>query len=183
MFKALCIIYLHQFLEIMKIRSLILIFASALLSSCAMMYNEKAVDLSINSNPPGADIFIEGRNYGRTPSTIQIEPKNYTVTLNKEGYGSAVFNTDYWVTARNKNCVADILGTILLVPFYSFYWSGYCNDFKQKEYFINIPNSGPSVGSAYNPSMLGLGNNPENMINYYYSQDMMNNPYAGKQGY
>jgi hypothetical protein len=147
-------------------------------SSCAMMFNEKTVDVSINSNPMGADVFINGKNYGKTPVTINIEPKNYIATVSKEGYGSAQVNLEYWVTVRNKNCVMDILGTMLVVPYYSYYWSGKCNDFKQKDYFVNIPNLGRGAGNIGGNSMIGAGQNPANMIDYYYNQDLMNNPYA-----
>ncbi len=142
--------------------------------SCAMLFNEKEVDVSIGSNPPGADIFIEGRNYGKTPATIKIEPKNYTVVLTKEGYGSTQLNIEYWATARNGKCIADMIGTMLIIPYYSFYWSGYCNDFKQKEYFVTIPRM---TGAAAKGSMMGVGQNPRDMIQYYY-----NSPNGAKAG-
>ena len=91
-------------------------------ASCAMSFNEKNVDVTINSNPQGADIIIEGTNYGKTPKTINIEPKNYTVSLVKEGYGSAQIQLESWVAIRNKKgegkrCLADAVGTMLVVPF------------------------------------------------------------------
>lgn len=120
-------------------------------ASCAMSFNEKNVDVTINSNPQGADIIIEGRNYGKTPKTINIEPKKYTVSLVKEGYGSTQLQLESWVTIRNKKgegkrCLADALGTILVVPYYSFYWSGKCLDFKQSEYMVNIPYTATKSG-------------------------------------
>ena len=145
-------------------------------TSCAMMFNEKEDQISINSNPPGANIIVDGKNYGRTPSTIKLPAnKDYVITLTKEGYGSAQFNVEYWVTAKNKNCIADILGTMLVIPYYSYYWSGYCNEFKEKEHFINIPRLAGASGNEYqnqNNSLLGAGNSPQNMIDYYYNQDM-----------
>jgi hypothetical protein len=144
-------------------------------SSCAMIFNEKTVDVAIGSNPPGADIFIEGRNYGKTPATIKIEPKKYNVILTKEGYGSTRLDLDYWVTLRNGNCVADVIGAMLIIPYYSFYWSGYCNDFKQKENFVTIPHNLSAASGSSGASMMGTGNNPSNMINYYYNQDLSGN--------
>lgn len=141
-------------------------------SSCAMIFNEKTVDVSINSSPQGADIFIEGRNYGKTPATINIEPKKYTVVLTKEGYGSTKLELDYWVTIRNGKCAADVIGTMLVIPYYSYYWSGKCNEFKQKEYFAVIPNLSSASGSGNGGSLIGLGQNPANMVDYYYSQDI-----------
>ncbi len=149
----------------------------SLSSSCAWIWNSKTVDVSINSNPQGADIFIEGRNYGRTPATINIEPKNYSVTLTKEGYGSAQLELESWVAIRNKKgdggrCLADALGSMLVIPMYSFYWSGGCLDFKQASYSVNIPYiSGNNNVSSGGNSMMGLGRNPSDMVDYYYRQD------------
>jgi hypothetical protein len=154
----------------MKFRKFTLLALLAFSSSCAMLFNDKEVDVSIASTPPGADIFIEGKNYGKTPATIKIEPKNYTVVVTKEGYGSTQLNLEYWVTARNGKCIADMLGTMLVIPYYSFYWSGKCNDFKQKEYFVTIPKSANAAGG----SMMGVGQNPRDMIQYYYQQDGAN---------
>ncbi len=177
-----------------KIRQLYLISLLVLVSSCAF-FNSKTVDLAINSNPPGADVFIEGRNYGRTPTVINVEPRKYAVTLTKEGYGSAVFNTEVWGTIRtdvNGNTTPDgnrcLLDTVSVLFFFNVF-TDKCADFKQKEYFINIPRLGPAASQYDNSSMLGIGNNPGNMVNYYYGQDVMNgfapnaaqapvNPYA-----
>ncbi|OFW88831.1 MAG: hypothetical protein A2794_00505 [Alphaproteobacteria bacterium RIFCSPHIGHO2_01_FULL_40_8] len=167
------------------IRLIAMLALMAGMSSCAF-FNGSTVDLSINSNPPGADIFIEGRNYGRTPAIINIEPKAYTVTLVKEGHGSANFVTDIWYgtvrtdvsgnrTADGTRCVLDMMTVV-----FSFNsWNrAKCGDFKQKEYFINIPRIGPSVGSAGSGSLIGAGNNPANVVDYYYNQDMIKNDMA-----
>lgn len=163
-------------MKLLKIVS-VLIFVQ-FVSSCAMMYNEKNVDVTINSNPSGADIIIEGMNYGKTPKTINIEPKNYLVTLSKEGYGTGQIQLESWVTVRNKKgdggrCLADALGTMLLVPYYSFYWSGKCKDFKQSEYMINIPYTG-GRGARNDNSMIGIGKSPSEMVPYYYNQNIYN---------
>ncbi len=177
------------------LRLSVLISLLSLISSCAF-FNSKVVDLAINSNPPGADVFIEGRSYGRTPAVINVEPKKYIVTLTKEGYGSAVFNTEVWGTIRTDvsgNTTGDgnrcLMDTLSVIFFFNVF-SDKCADFKQKEYFINIPRLGAAAGQLDNGSMLGMGNNPGNMVDYYYGQDMMNgaatnssNPYAGNGQY
>jgi len=129
--------------------------------------------VTINSNPSGADIFIEGRNYGQTPATIRLEAKNQTVVLTKEGYGSAQLQLEALASIKNGKCAADMAGAILIVPLYSALWSGYCNEFKEKEYFVNIPNIGaPAAGQGRGTPMVGTGNDPKQMIDYYYNQDM-----------
>ena len=156
-------------------------------ASCAF-FNDKTVDLSIGSNPPGADIFIEGRNYGKTPATINVEPKDYTVTLTKEGYGSSNFNTPIWWgtlrtdvsgtrTGDGTRCMLDMMSVIF---FFNSYNSTRCGDFKQKQYFITIPNTG-NPASSNNNSMMNMSRSPQEMINYYYTQDTNNNaPAASK---
>lgn len=152
-------------------------------SSCAF-FNNKTVDLAINSNPAGADIFIEGRNYGVTPAVIQVVPKRHIVTLTKDGYGSAVFNTDVWGTVRtdvNGNATADgkrCLADAVTVIFFFNLFTEKCADFKQKEYFINIQKTG--TASNQGSSMIGVGNKPANMVDYYYGQEGYQNQQRGK---
>lgn len=161
-------------------RQLALVASLLLASSCAAMMNDKNAEVSINSNPPGANIFIEGRNYGQTPATLNIEAKNQTVVLTKEGYGSAQLQLETWYTAKNGKCMADAMGAMFIVPLYSFI-SGKCTEFKEKEYFVTIPNTGGAgtAGSYRGPnaSMIGAGNQPQNMINYYYNQPQTGSSY------
>ena len=163
------------------IRQLSLFALLSLLASCAF-FNGKTVDLAVNSNPPGADVVIEGRNFGKTPTVINVEPKPYLITLTKEGYGSAVFNTETWGTIRTDvsgNTTSDgtrcLMDTVSVLFFFNVF-SDRCADFKQKEYFINIPRVGTASGQTGN-SMLGLGNNPNNMVDYYYGAEGSANPY------
>jgi hypothetical protein len=170
------------------LRTLLVVMVS-LISSCAMIFNEKEVELSIKSTPPGADIFIEGRNYGRTPAVIKIIPDNYTVVLNKAGYGSTQIQVESWATIRKKSgekarCIADSLGVMFVLPAYSAFFSGKCDDFKQPEYSAIIPFLGG--GMMDQNSMMGVGHNPQEMINYHYQPNNgyrnQNNGYGGNYG-
>ena len=130
-------------------KNISLVITLCLLSSCAFLFNGKNVDVTINSNPAGADIMIDGKNYGRTPATISIEPKNYTVVLTKEGYGSTQLKLESWQAIRRKEgegsrCLADAVGSMLVLPVFS-YWSVYCRDFKEAEYSANIPYLGSAI--------------------------------------
>jgi hypothetical protein len=142
------------------------IFASILLiiasSSCAMMTNEKTDKISINSSPQGAQIIIDGKYHGVTPATLNIEAKNYLVTLNKEGYGSTELQLESWVSSKTGACMADAMMSILIVPMYSFYYSGYCTTFKEKEYYVTIPNNAPKAAPSKN-----RGYNSRSRNNYY----------------
>lgn len=158
-------------------------------SSCAMMFNDKEVDVVIASSPPGANIIIEGRNYGRTPTTIKLEPKNYNVTLAKQGYGSTELKMESWAAFRKgtgdkTRCIMDVL----LMPLYVLGVSNVCSDFKKPEYFATIPyvgvgggmmgidngnnSSSPSNGNPYmnnNQSQQRSGYVPRSQGNYYGS--------------
>lgn len=149
-------------------------------SSCALMMNDKNDQISINSEPSGADIFIEGRSYGKTPATITVEAKNSTVVLTKEGYGSSQLDLKVFATMKNGACSADALGAMFIVPLYSILWSGKCYQFKERQYFINIPRTG-NAGAFNNNSMMNMGRSPQEMINYYYTQDTNNNFPASSQ--
>ena len=162
-----------------------------ILDSCAMLFNDKNVEVKINSNPQGADVIIDGRSYGRTPAVVSIEPKNYVATLTKEGYGSTQIKLETWQAVRAKSgeggrCIADMLGTILVLPYFSLQ-SVYCRDFKQPEYFAEIPYSSV-VGGGRRENQNGYGENGAPQINSPYGnggygsgQQMpqQNNPYRG----
>ncbi len=136
--------------SVLKVAVLAVLLQNA--ASCAYLMNKKEVDLTIESSPSGADIFIEGRNYGKTPATIRIEPKNYTAVLTKEGYGTAQVKLESWQAVRSNKaeggrCLADAIGTMLVLPAFSA-WSVYCRDFKQPKYSVVIPYSGASGGAS-----------------------------------
>ncbi|NCA28283.1 MAG: PEGA domain-containing protein [Proteobacteria bacterium] len=183
----------------LKLLNLALIY---FLSSCSF-FNHKNVELSIDSSPRGAEIYINQQFYGNTPALIKIEPKNHIVSLNLNGYGGSSFQTPvFWgsirtdadgsINADGVRCLLDLVSVIFSFQAYS----GKCADFKQKQYKISIPKnyfynsynasqskyefdekySTRNYGggfSNYNDSslMVGAGQNPQNVINYYYKQD------------
>lgn len=161
----------------LKLRSIAVLALIFLASSCSF-FNDKTVDVAINSTPPGADVFIEGRNYGRTPLTLNIEPKPYSVVLVKEGYGSANLNMEIWWgtirttidgqrTGDGTRCFLDMM---TLIFSFNMYNSTRCGDFKEKTYNVVIPRSNNFAGN----STMGVGQRPADMIPYYYNQGMMN---------
>jgi hypothetical protein len=160
-----------------SLSKLALIMVLGFASSCAF-FNDRTVELAIDSNPSGANILIEGKNYGVTPATIKIEPKAYDIFLTKEGYGSANFRTEiWWGTVRTDvagNKTSDgtrcILDMVSLIFSFNAYNAAKCGDFKQKQYSITIPRSANS-GMR---SVGGVGRKPSDMINYYYNQDASN---------
>ena len=41
--------------------------------------------ITVKSTPPGADITVDGKFMGNTPSTIQLTPGDHAVSVEKEG--------------------------------------------------------------------------------------------------
>jgi hypothetical protein len=60
-----------------------------LLTGCASMFGDNTRQISIKSNPEGAAIFMDGVNYGQTPSIITLPERIYggkIIELRKPGY-------------------------------------------------------------------------------------------------
>ncbi len=161
----------------LKLRTIAALALIPLASSCSF-FNGKTVDVAINSTPSGADVFIEGRNYGRTPLTLNLEPKPRTAVLVKEGYGTANLNMEIWWgtirttvdgerTADGTRCFLDMMS---LVFSFNMYNAVRCGDYKEKSYNVVIPRSNSFSGN----STMGTGQRPADMIPYYYNQDMYN---------
>jgi peptidoglycan/xylan/chitin deacetylase (PgdA/CDA1 family) len=61
--------------------------------------------LLVESRPAGAVIFVNGRNMGTTPATLDaLAPGGYEITLERDGYRS--WSTIVRVTAGERTRVA-----------------------------------------------------------------------------
>jgi hypothetical protein len=110
--------------------------------------------------------------------------------------GSIRTNADGLINADGVRCLLDMASVIFFFNAYT----GKCADFKEKQYKISIPNNYSSNsfyqsnngygsqdkydyndagGYGYNDikkdSVMGVKNNPVNVINYYYDQETMKN--------
>lgn len=161
----------------MKLRTALILAVIPFASSCAF-FNSKTVDVAINSTPTGASVFIDGKNYGVTPLTLNIEPNPYNAVLVKEGYGSTNLNMEIWygtirttidgeTTSDGTRCFLDMM---TLVFSFNAWNKTRCGDFKQKQYNVVIPRT----ASLQNNSTMGIGQRPADMIPYYYNQDLRN---------
>lgn len=85
----------------MKINKLLITFPVVVaLVGCASMFGDNTRKVSVNSNPAGALIKIDGQNYGTTPAIITLPTYVYggkTITLQKDGYvdTSVSINTEF----------------------------------------------------------------------------------------
>ncbi|MBM5783017.1 MAG: PEGA domain-containing protein, partial [Pelagibacterales bacterium] len=110
-------------------------------SSCAF-FNDRTVDLGINSMPSGADIVIDGKHYGKTPAILNLEPKKHNIVLTKEGYGSTSFSPEIWWgairTDVNGNRASDgtrcFFDMMTVIFSFNAYNSSKCGDFKEKQH-------------------------------------------------
>ncbi|GDX36422.1 hypothetical protein LBMAG18_09330 [Alphaproteobacteria bacterium] len=160
-------------------------------NSCSF-FNSKIAEVRINSNPQGARILINGTDYGFTPATLNIVPKKYTINLQKDGYGSAMLEVESWASIKtnvNNKVVADGYRCLLdsLNPFLFFtVFLKNCQDFKKKSYNVVIQQNSasfndqsqgyPQGGYGFNNnSLMGIGNNPQNVIYYGYDQNNLPN--------
>lgn len=62
--------------------------------------------LTITSSPSGADIEVNGKFVGSTPSSIHLDPGEYTVAVKKNGY--AGWERSIKVTGGNVSLVAEL---------------------------------------------------------------------------
>ena len=68
----------------------VFLFSALLLSSgCATMFSREYDDLTIESNPPGAEVYLGAEHIGTTPFTKRFDRDTFEspqITLRKEGY-------------------------------------------------------------------------------------------------
>ena len=62
--------------------------------------------VAITSTPAGADIEVNGKFVGNTPSSIELEPGDYTVTVKKDGYSG--WQRTVKITGGSVNLVAEL---------------------------------------------------------------------------
>jgi hypothetical protein len=74
--------------------SIILIaFLFLLTSSCATIFKGNSSKINFNSNPQGAQIYVNGNYMGDTPIILKLESKQtYNIEFKKEGYKTKAFN-------------------------------------------------------------------------------------------
>jgi hypothetical protein len=68
----------------------VFLFSALLLSSgCATMFSREYDDLTIESNPPGAEVYLGAEHIGTTPFTKRFDRETFEspqITLRKNGY-------------------------------------------------------------------------------------------------
>ena len=94
----------------------LIVWALALftLTSCGALFNSSPKQIPVNSDPPGAEIYVDGFPMGSTPTTLSLKKnKDYRVEIRKEG-----FKTQYYTINSKVSggfVILDILGGIIPV--------------------------------------------------------------------
>jgi hypothetical protein len=72
------------------VRQLALVVALFMLSSCAAVFAEDTRSVVVTSNPPGAEIYVNGVAYGVTPKRIPVDNHSQlAVSIRKDGFHGA----------------------------------------------------------------------------------------------
>ena len=59
------------------------------LFGCASMFGDNTRQISVKSNPSGASVYLDGINYGKTPTTVTLPSYIYggkSLVMKKSGY-------------------------------------------------------------------------------------------------
>jgi hypothetical protein len=85
------------------------------LTSCATVFKGSNEPVNLNSDPPGATVYLNGQPLGKTPTQVSLESKNtYFFEFRKEGYESRSVLVNHSVGAGWV--VLDVIFLLFLVP-------------------------------------------------------------------
>ncbi|MBS2028450.1 MAG: PEGA domain-containing protein [Deltaproteobacteria bacterium] len=93
------------------------LLASALaLAGCATLTGPRAEVLNVTSDPPGAEVLVNGVNVARAPASVELDrTRLQSVTLALPGYAPQACNTR--MAPGPGYLVSDTLLCVLLFPF------------------------------------------------------------------
>ncbi len=94
--------------------ALAVLVAILLVTGCAALFNSQSKGVIFTSDPTGAEVFINGRSYGRTPLALNMRQKgNYTyvVTFRAQDFEDRSYSLDTAVGAGW--IILDVLGGLI----------------------------------------------------------------------
>jgi hypothetical protein len=82
---------------------------------CLYLANGKTQEVRFESSPPGAQVVVNGIQYGQTPTQVTLSRcQNYTVVVDKTGYRSGdVFLSR---TAHGTDYLILFVDSLLIIP-------------------------------------------------------------------
>lgn len=138
------------------------------LGGCSLL-NKKEVVVLVDSDPVGADIYVDNQLYGKTPGIIEVMPdKDRQLVVKKNGYipQSAIMESEYSLrkNARkddsdSKRCTLDAIGSFWVVPYFVLR-SIYCRNFTQNIYSFDLDDAPQPVHQNTHNMMDSIYNQP-----------------------
>jgi hypothetical protein len=132
-------------------------------TSCSFL-NNPAVQVTIDSDPAGAKIYVDDVYYGTTTKAINVVPtkKNRHLRIEKDGYKAVDIEMESKFSMRRgregySNCKMDLLGSFLILPIFGLK-SIHCRSFTKELYsvelsaiVVNRPSQDSVVPQDYTP--------------------------------
>lgn len=85
---------------------------AASLAGCGVLFNSGPAQVTFNSQPSGAEVFIDGNRYGTTPLVVDLsKDDSYAVAFRMEGYEEQVRTINNKVSGGLV--VLDVLGGLV----------------------------------------------------------------------
>lgn len=103
---------------------------------CATLFASKSSSIPMNSEPTGAEVFVDGNRVGQSPTTIELDHKrDHTVTFRKAGYKEV--NCTVTRSVGAGWVILDVLGGLLPVVIDAATGAWY--NIKPKTCNVNLP--------------------------------------------
>lgn len=132
-------------------KKIALVAAAMSLSACGALFNGGPANVAVNSNPAGAEVWVDGANRGITPMTLSLSKnQNHIITLRRPGYQDATAMVNRKLSTGYL--ILDILGGLLPVIVDAATGSWYVLDTNNVN--VNLP-AGTTASGQLTPEQLG----------------------------
>lgn len=125
-------------------KHLFFIFMFIFVQSCATIFSDNSVEVTLNSEPEGASVYFEGQKIGTTPFTYTFDRDTfvtYRIRMSKEGYKS-----EYFRIRKTLNTVS-ILNLTSVFSWATDALSGNMMEYRPRHYLIELQKKGVSSHS------------------------------------
>ncbi len=135
-----------------KIGMVVAALSLSSLSACGALFNGGPANVTVNSNPAGAEVWVDGTSRGVTPATLQLSKnQNHTVTLRRPGYQETTVTLNRKVSGTYV--ILDVLGGLIPIIVDAATGSWYVLDTKEVD--VNLQQGGTAMSGQLTPEQLG----------------------------
>ncbi len=127
------------------------------ISGCATLFSSGSEEITIDSEPSGADVFFEGENIGKTPLKRRFTKRTetYTVKIQKAGYETRHYDLYKTVTPAAWFNIGFITTTFGATSWGIDALSGNMFSFAKHRYVVELEKAGKAQGpSAFQYAMV-----------------------------